>query len=545
MAANLGLLAPASAQTVNSIVFLSTTPSITNDIPFITNSRTVFQNEATARSLDFVDGTGALSGSGTLPVDANTKVLVLVSVHDPISPSSLAQLASLMANNPALEVLAFIDGCPSCGSGSLTGTGSLNITHFVQIIQAIAPASWPSITMGALSALSSTVMPLNTLSSYATSSSLAALPQIVGNGYLPMQNVLTDYALYVDLSVGATTTPTTNNVYGLFIPQAISNSGVGACVFAVADASMFLNGPQPAQSNAIAQAFTSAAFDANGACGLPPTVSITKTADVTTALVAGDVVHYTVTVTNTSTSLPSIDVLVSDPIPTGIDPASVSWTCSGTACPNPNGPGALNETIASLPADAQVVYTITATAGAAVPATVTNAASVSGPDLVCADGETQPCTAKVSNPFAQADMQGSGTTVAATVGTPVSVDMVCTNAGPNPAVNATCTVTGAPAGATTTCTPASPVASLAVNGTITCTTTFTPRTRAQITLVVTAGSDTPDPNRANDTARVAIVPVATLIAPTAAAIPTLSEIALLLLAAALGVTAVAVHRRGR
>jgi hypothetical protein len=84
-----------------------------------------------------------------------------------------------------------------------------------------------------------------------------------------------------------------------------------------------------------------------------------------------------------------------------------------------------------------------------------------------------------------------------------------------------------------------------VNASITCATTFTPRSRAQITLTATAGSDTPDPNRANDTARVAIVPVATLIAPTtAAAIPTLSEIALLL-AAALVVTAMAVHRRGR
>jgi uncharacterized repeat protein (TIGR01451 family) len=200
------------------------------------------------------------------------------------------------------------------------------------------------------------------------------LPQILGRAYQPFQNVPTDYALYVETALSATTTPTTSNVYGMFIPQSISNSGLGACIFVTSDSSLFDDysfpaGTQPAQNNAIAHAFTAAALNTDSACGLPPTVEITKTADVTTALAAGTTEHYTVTVTNTSSSLPVTNVLVSDPVPTGIDAATVTWHCDGAAGPATDGAGALNQTLVSLPAGASVVYTITATAGAAVPAT--------------------------------------------------------------------------------------------------------------------------------------------------------------------------------
>ena len=120
MAANLGLLPPAFAQTTGNLVFLSTNETLTNGPSMVTNARAGFQSEASAESLGFVDGTGALSGTTPLPIDANTKVLVLISVYDPISASSLAQLASAIANNPGLEVLAFVDSCSACGSGSLT-----------------------------------------------------------------------------------------------------------------------------------------------------------------------------------------------------------------------------------------------------------------------------------------------------------------------------------------------------------------------------------------------------------------------------------------
>ena len=265
-------------------------------------------------------------------------------------------------------------------------------------------------------------------------------------------------------------------------------------------------------------------------CAQPPTVAIAKTSSTTAALASGDTVNYTVTVSNTSATTPATNVLVADLVPTGIDPASVSWDCAGAACPAPtSGTGALSQTVATLPAGANVIYTITATAtGASSP--VTNTATATGPGLVCADGAPLPCTAQVSNPLAEADMRGSATSVPATVGAPVTVTLSCTNAGPNPAVNATCEVSGAPAGATTTCTPAAPVASLAVGSSITCTTTFTPLTRAQITLTATAGSDTPDPTRANNTGRATIAPAGAV----AASVPTLGELTLALLALLLG-----------
>jgi hypothetical protein len=252
-----------------------------------------------------------------------------------------------------------------------------------------------------------------------------------------------------------------------------------------------------------------------------------------------------VTVTNTGVADASA-VQVSDPLPTGI--ASYTWTCSGTDCPNPNGPTPLNdETIATLPAGQSVTYLITATVDSTPPATVTNTVSLTGTGFVCVDasGATQPCTAQADNPSV-ADMQGTApTTVSATVGTPVTVPLTCTNNGPNGAVNATCTVTGAPTGVTPVCSPAVPVTWLAVNSKITCTVTFTPTTTDTLTLTVTAGTDSQDPNHTNDTQSVDITPVAGQNAglPGATQVPTLSQWALALLALLLAGAALMWRRR--
>jgi uncharacterized repeat protein (TIGR01451 family) len=272
------------------------------------------------------------------------------------------------------------------------------------------------------------------------------------------------------------------------------------------------------------------------------TVSISKTADVPTGLAASQTEHYTVTVTNTS-GIAATNVRVTDPVPVGMDPAQFSWTCADAACPAPNDDGNLDQTIPTLAPGASVTYTITATAVADPPEVVTNTASVTG-NFLCDDGGPLPCTAAVSNPFAQADMQGSATAVTATVGVPVTVEQICTNAGGLDAVNATCVVSGAPAGATATCaSSASPPNPLPQDGFITCSITFTPASTGQVTLTVTAGSDTVDPVRTNNTAQ-AIVTVKAA-PPPVTPVTTLTDIALLLLATLLGVSAVAMHRRGR
>jgi hypothetical protein len=123
--------------------------------------------------------------------------------------------------------------------------------------------------------------------------------------------------------------------------------------------------------------------------------------------------------------------------------------------------------------------------------------------------------------------------------------MTCANAGPDAAVNATCVVRGAPADARTVCTPAWPVARLAAGSGIVCATTFTPANSAPLMLAATAGSNTPDPNRANDTVRALVMPAAARIAVATGFTPTFSDVALIALTVLLSLGALAVHRTGR
>ncbi|MBR0345729.1 MAG: DUF11 domain-containing protein, partial [Rudaea sp.] len=126
-----------------------------------------------------------------------------------------------------------------------------------------------------------------------------------------------------------------------------------------------------------------------------PQVSVTKTANTPTLNPGGTIV-YTVTVANTG-AVPANGTQVSDPIATGL--ASYSTTCAasgGAICPNGAGPysGALNETIATLPVGASVVYTITATVSAAPSGSVTNTVSVTPPTggLCTPNNTPPPCT---------------------------------------------------------------------------------------------------------------------------------------------------------
>lgn len=107
----------------------------------------------------------------------------------------------------------------------------------------------------------------------------------------------------------------------------------------------------------------------------------------------GGTVVYTITVRNVGTADAS-DVVVSDPIPLGID--AYAWTCAATGltCPNASGSGAVAEQIASFPVGASAVYTVTATLSADPPATVNNTATVTpGGIATCADGSAPPCPA--------------------------------------------------------------------------------------------------------------------------------------------------------
>jgi uncharacterized repeat protein (TIGR01451 family) len=112
-------------------------------------------------------------------------------------------------------------------------------------------------------------------------------------------------------------------------------------------------------------------------------LQITKT-DVPAAATytPGSPLTYAVTVTNNST-FNLTGVTVTDNMPTLIDPASWSWTCS----PNPPPPGGtctasgtsnINDTI-DLPAGTSVIYTINATVRANAAGTLDNTATVTAP----------------------------------------------------------------------------------------------------------------------------------------------------------------------
>lgn len=120
-------------------------------------------------------------------------------------------------------------------------------------------------------------------------------------------------------------------------------------------------------------------------------LAVTKVADVTSVAPGGSIV-YTISVANNGT-LPIANVVISDPLPTGV--TAFTWTCSGALCPAPSGTGAINQAIASFPAGGQVVYTVTATVGTTPPNPVVNIVQVTPSTSVSCSplGTPPPCQA--------------------------------------------------------------------------------------------------------------------------------------------------------
>lgn len=137
---------------------------------------------------------------------------------------------------------------------------------------------------------------------------------------------------------------------------------------------------------------------ANAVCDSKPQVNVSKTTPAT-SLVAGGTITYTIVVSNVGTAAAS-SVVVSDPLPTGISSATWSCTATGGAVCAASGSGAINDTIASLPAGAKATYTLQALVSGSHPPTITNTASVTpAGTAVCApSGSAPPCTSSASVP---------------------------------------------------------------------------------------------------------------------------------------------------
>jgi uncharacterized repeat protein (TIGR01451 family) len=155
-------------------------------------------------------------------------------------------------------------------------------------------------------------------------------------------------------------------------------------------------------------------------------VSIHKST-TTASVTPNGPVSFTVTVTN-SGSVPAPNTNLSDPQPAGI--ASQSWTCApsgGAVCPAASGTGALNETIATLPAGGALLYTIAAVATATPPTAVTNTATITPPSGgTCEDG----CSATAAASAAPViDAEAMSTSINGVAGQSVAMTFKVTNAG--------------------------------------------------------------------------------------------------------------------
>ncbi|THT98393.1 hypothetical protein E9531_14350, partial [Lampropedia puyangensis] len=250
------LVMPLSATAQNNVLFVSSNE--TSNLGwngYVTNARDAFSSVAPTGT--FVNRTGGLSSTTSLASDiASAKLLVLTTVCSNTNPDRWDEVQAALMTRPDLMVVSFVDG-------STVGQCPAHLERFTTAINSIKPSSWGTIT--ATPTTGNITANLNPQSLYA-STFQGVLSTIEGQYWGRMSSVPSDYALYTRATITSPIPATTDDAYGLFIPQAASNGGNGACLFFVADASQFSTtiGIQPTQSNNIGKAFYAAATDPAG-----------------------------------------------------------------------------------------------------------------------------------------------------------------------------------------------------------------------------------------------------------------------------------------
>lgn len=227
--------------------------------------------------------------------------------------------------------------------------------------------------------------------------------------------------------------------------------------------------PNPANNTAQASSQVTPEADMQAATTVPASVT------------AGQVVNVSGTCTNHG---PSQAVAASCAL-SGL-PAGTPQTCTPSPAPNPFAVGQTITCNASFTAPGSGPLAITTTAGSNTADPNRSNNSDSKPIAVVASADMAASTSGFpANP-------GAGSTASGTV--------TCTNNGPSVAVNASCVVSGLPAGSTVSCLPASPVASLAVGSALVCSVSYPVPASGSVVVTGTAGSSTPDPVPANNSA---------------------------------------------
>ncbi len=129
-----------------------------------------------------------------------------------------------------------------------------------------------------------------------------------------------------------------------------------------------------------------------------PLLQLSKTAQASAAVYAGQPVNYTITALNAG-QVPITQAHITDPLPAGLDNASWTCTSSGAApCVPASGTGAVDVTVASLAAGDSVTIELATTVSAQPPASLVNTASlaVGEANAQCTGSTAQPCIASAT-----------------------------------------------------------------------------------------------------------------------------------------------------
>lgn len=129
-----------------------------------------------------------------------------------------------------------------------------------------------------------------------------------------------------------------------------------------------------------------------------PLLQLSKTAQASAAVYAGQPVNYTITALNAG-QVPVTQAHITDPLPAGLDNASWTCTSSGAApCVPASGTGAVDVTVASLAAGDSVTIELATTVSAQPPASLVNTASlaVGEANAQCTGSTAQPCIASAT-----------------------------------------------------------------------------------------------------------------------------------------------------
>lgn len=278
-------------------------------------------------------------------------------------------------------------------------------------------------------------------------------------------------------------------------------------------------------------------------------LSIVKSTATTSA--AGNTTFpYTIAITNGGPDA-AANVVMTDVLPAGLLFESIT-TPAGFLCTTPaaGANGTITCGAATLANGAVATFTLTVRVAAnATSGSVTNTASVASDTADPDSGDATGSAAPVALAPAGADLSIVKTTAAttATPGNTITYTITVTNAGPSPATNVVVADT-LPAGlaflsatpSQGTCNNASPVTcnlgtlASGANATITLQATVT-ASSGTISNTASVSATEPDPDGGDNASSAPPIPV--VLAPAAAAIPTLSEWMLMILAGLLGLSA--------